>query len=156
MKRGQVAAMSGARSIVDEVDPAEACRLLESDPDTALIDVRTRAEWTFTGLPDLSELGRPVWPVEWVAFPSMARNPEFADELTARMEGKPPARLFFICRSGSRSMAAAQLVAAILAEQGIAAHCTNVAEGFEGDLDQDGHRGRVNGWKERGLPWRQN
>lgn len=147
--------MSGDRPIVDEVDPAEACRLLESDPDTALIDVRTRAEWAFIGLPDLSALGRQLWPVEWVAFPSMARNPEFVRELAARMDGKPPARLFFICRSGSRSMAAAQLVAATLAEQGVAAHCTNVGEGFEGDLDQDGHRGRVNGWKVRGLPWRQ-
>ena len=148
--------MSGDRPIVDEVDPAEACRLLESDPDTALIDVRTRAEWAFIGLPDLSALGRPVWPVEWVAFPSMARNPEFVSELAARMDGKRPPRLFFICRSGNRAMAAAQLVAATLAEQGVAAHCTNVAEGFEGDLDQDGRRGGVNGWKARGLPWRQN
>ena len=148
--------MSEDRPIVDEVGPAEACRLLESDPDTALVDVRTRAEWAFIGMPDLSALGRPFWPVEWVAFPSMARNPEFVSELTARMGGKPPARLFFICRSGNRSMAAAQLMATTLAGQGISAHCTNVAEGFEGDLDQDGHRGGVNGWKARGLPWRQN
>ncbi|MEM7686023.1 MAG: rhodanese-like domain-containing protein, partial [Pseudomonadota bacterium] len=34
-------------------------------------------------------------------------------------------------------------------------HCTNVAEGFEGDLDADGHRGTINGWKAHGLPWRQ-
>jgi rhodanese-related sulfurtransferase len=148
--------MSGDGPIIDEVGPVEACRLLESDPDTALVDVRTRAEWAFIGLPDLSAPGRPLWPVEWVAFPSMARNPEFVSELVARMDGKPPARLFFICRSGSRSMAAAQLMAATLAEQGVAAHCTNVAEGFEGDLDQDSHRSQVNGWKARGLPWRQN
>jgi rhodanese-related sulfurtransferase len=148
--------MSGERPIIDEVDPAEAYRLLESDPATALIDVRTRAELAFVGLPDLSALDRPLWPVEWVAFPSMARNPAFVDELTALMDGQPPARLFFICRSGSRSMAAAQAVAATLAGQGVAAHCTNVAEGFEGDLDQGGHRGRTNGWKARGLPWRQN
>ena len=48
------------------------------------------------------------------------------------------------------------MVAAVLAEQGVAAHCTNVAEGFEGDLDQGGHRGGLGGWKARGLPWRQN
>ena len=148
--------MSGDRPIVDEVDPAEAYRLLESEPETALIDVRTQAEWAFVGVPDLSALGRPFWPIEWVAFPSMAQNPAFIDELAARTDGKRPARVFFICRSGTRSMAAAQLVAAALAEQGVAAHCTNVAEGFEGDLDRDGHRGRVNGWKMRGLPWRQN
>ncbi|MFQ5565575.1 MAG: rhodanese-like domain-containing protein [Paracoccaceae bacterium] len=148
--------MSGDRPIVDEVDPAEAYRILESIPEAALIDVRTRAEWAFVGLPDLSALGRPLWPIEWVAFPSMARNPAFVDELAARMDGKLPARALFICRSGNRSMAAAQFVAAALAKQGLAAHCTNVAEGFEGDLDADGHRGRVNGWKVRGLPWRQN
>ena len=148
--------MSEDRPIIDEVDPAEAYRLLECDPETALIDVRTRAEWAFVGLPDLSVLGRPVWPIEWVAFPNMARNPAFVDELTAQMGGKLPSRLFFICRSGARSMAAAQTVAATLAEQGVTAHCTNVAEGFEGDLDQLGHRGLASGWKARGLPWRQN
>ena len=147
--------MSGDRPIIDEVDPAEAYTLLETDPDTVLIDVRTRAEWAFVGLPDLSALGHSLWPVEWLAFPSMAQNPEFLGDLAARMGDKPPSRLLFICRSGSRSMAAAQLVATALAEQGMAAHCTNVAEGFEGDLDQGGHRGGVNGWKARGLPWRQ-
>jgi rhodanese-related sulfurtransferase len=148
--------MSAEPPIIDEVGPAEAYRLLESDPDTALIDVRTRAEWAFVGLPDLSMLDRPVWPIEWVAFPGMARNPAFIDEWTARTGGRTPARLFFICRSGSRSMAAAQAVAAVLGAQGVAAHCTNVAEGFEGDIDQNGHRGRANGGKARGLPWRQN
>ncbi|HUS55990.1 MAG TPA: rhodanese-like domain-containing protein [Thermohalobaculum sp.] len=147
--------MSEDRSIIDEVDPAEAYRLLESDPETALIDVRTLAEWAFVGLPDLSALDRQVWPIEWVAYPNMARNPAFVDELMARVGGKPPSRLLFICRSGARSMAAAQKVAETLAEQGMAAHCTNVAEGFEGDLDQNGHRGRAGGWKARGLPWRQ-
>jgi rhodanese-related sulfurtransferase len=148
--------MSGAQPIVDEVNPAEAYRLLESDPETALIDVRTRAEWAFVGLPDLSALDRPVWPIEWVAFPDMARNSAFVDQLMSQTGGKLPTQLLFICRSGGRSMAAAQTVAATLAGQGVAAHCTNVAEGFEGDLDQDGHRGRANGWKARGLPWRQN
>jgi rhodanese-related sulfurtransferase len=152
----RVVSMSGERPIIDEVDPAEAYRLLEAHPASALIDVRTRAEWAFVGLPDLSVIGRPLWPIEWVAFPSMAQNPDFGGELTARMDGVTPERMFFICRSGSRSMAAAQAVAGALGSDGIEAHCTNVAEGFEGDLDQDGHRGSVNGWKMRGLPWRQN
>lgn len=148
--------MSGNLPTVDEVDPVEACKLLESDSGAVLIDVRTQAEWAFVGLPDLSASGCPLWPIEWVAYPDMARNPRFASVLAARLDGKLPARLFFICRSGVRSMAAAQSVATSLAEQGTAVHCTNVAEGFEGDLDQNGHRGRVNGWKMRGLPWRQN
>jgi len=31
----------------------------------------------------------------------------------------------------------------------------NVADGFEGPVDQEGHRGTVAGWKADGLPWRQ-
>lgn len=148
--------MSAAGPIVDEVDPVTAYQLLESRPDIALVDVRTRAEWAFVGVPDLGATGRPLWMVEWVTFPGQAQNTNFLDELAEHMGESPPGRLLFICRSGSRSMAAARAVAAALAGQGVAAHCTNVAEGFEGDLDAEGHRGSVNGWKTRGLPWRQN
>lgn len=141
---------------VDEVDPATAYQLLESNPGTALVDVRTRAEWAFVGLPDLSEIGREVLPVEWVGFPTMTQNPAFLDELEARLGGRMPDRLFFICRSGQRSMAAAEAVAAGWGDRERPVHCTNIAEGFEGVLDAEGHRGRLNGWKARGLPWRQN
>jgi rhodanese-related sulfurtransferase len=143
--------MLGERAIIDEVDPAQAYQILESDPDAVLVDVRTRAEWAFVGMPDLAALDRPVWAVEWVSFPSMTRNPGFLDDVANRLGDRPSGRLFFLCRSGARSMAAAQAVA----QAGLGAHCTNVAEGFEGDLDEAGHRGRRNGWKVRGLPWRQ-
>ena len=33
------------------------------------------------------------------------------------------------------------------------AKCYNLAEGFEGDHDAQGHRGKVGGWKHAGLPW---
>jgi rhodanese-related sulfurtransferase len=58
--------------------------------------------------------------------------------------------LFFICRSGSRSLAAAKAMAAI----GYRA-CHNVAPGFEGPLDDERHRGALGGWKAAGLPWQQ-
>jgi rhodanese-related sulfurtransferase len=147
--------MQAVRPIVDEVDPAAAYRLLETDSATALIDVRTRAEWAFVGVPDLSGTSRPLWLVEWARFPAMNQNPAFLEELGTQMGESVPRRLLFLCRSGARSMAAAQAVAASLAERGIEVHCSNVAEGFEGDLDAEGHRGRKNGWKARGLPWRQ-
>lgn len=144
---------------VGEVDPKEAYTILADDPETRLVDVRTRAEWAFVGLPDLTGLGKQVWPVEWASFPAMAQNPAFIEEVEALAErdgGAMPKRLLFICRSGARSMAAAQAVAAAHAGSGAPLECLNVAEGFEGDLDAEGHRGRVNGWKVRGLPWRQN
>ena len=142
-------------SIVDELGPQESYTLLTELPSSALVDVRTRAEWAFVGVPDIAELGRPFWPVEWVSFPDMRPTTDFVDRLTAQAGGTLPERLFFICRSGARSMAAAHAVANAMQAKGQAMHCTNVAEGFEGDLDAKGHRGSRNGWKVRGLPWRQ-
>ena len=34
-------------------------------------------------------------------------------------------------------------------------HAYNISGGFEGDVDQERHRGNRNGWKASGLPWRQ-
>lgn len=147
--------MVEVRPIVDEVEPVTAYRLLDSTRDSALVDVRSRAEWTFVGVPDIAATGRPLLLIEWARFPGMARNAAFLDELAASMRSGLPARLFFLCRSGTRSMAAARAVADGFAAQGVWLHCTNIAEGFEGDLDSDGHRGTLNGWKVRGLPWRQ-
>lgn len=142
-------------SSVDELSPPDAHAALTADPSSILVDVRTRAEWTFTGMPDLSALGKDVLPVEWASFPSMAPNPRFYDEVLSKAGGRLPGRLFFICRSGGRSMAAARAVAAESAARGHPVHCTNVAEGFEGDLDDAQHRNTRNGWKVHGLPWRQ-
>ena len=58
------------------------------------------------------------------------------------------APIYCICRSGARSASAASA----LTEAGFS-NCFNVAEGFEGDLDDSRHRGQANGWKARGLPW---
>ena len=142
-------------STVDELPPPDVHAALTDDPSSMLVDVRTRAEWTFTGMPDLSGLGKDVIAVEWVQFPTMAPNPRFYDEVLSQAGGTLPDRLFFICRSGARSMAAARAVAAESAARGQPVHCTNVAEGFEGELDDRHHRGTRNGWKVHGLPWRQ-
>ena len=93
---------------VDELAPLEVFQKLESSPSAVLIDVRTRAEWSFVGLPDLGALGRELWPIEWQSFPSKAQNPDFLAEIGTRLQRGVPERLFFICRSGARSMAAAE------------------------------------------------
>lgn len=105
------------------------------------------------GIPDIRDLGKLFWTVEWVGFPTMTPNMQFVDHLMDQAGGALPSRLFFICRSGARSMAAAEAVANAMQAMGQPVHCTNVAEGFEGDLDAEGHRGFMNGWKARGLPW---
>ena len=32
---------------------------------------------------------------------------------------------------------------------------SHVASGFEGDLDENDHRGNLNGWRHDGMPWSQ-
>jgi len=59
-------------------------------------------------------------------------------------------------RSGARSMQAARVMAAELSASGGRGECVNVAEGFEGDLGPERHRGTIGGWKAAGLPWKQN
>jgi len=132
-----------------DLSPKEAWTLLESDASAVLIDVRTRAEWTYVGVPDLSPLNKRTVFIEWQEFPGGTRNQEFGAQVEDLELGKDTP-LLFLCRSGARSAAAATL----MTEKGYA-RCYNVAEGFEGDPDDARHRGSVNGWKVRGLPWMQ-
>lgn len=136
-----------------DVDPAEAWASLASDPRSVLVDVRTRAEWSFVGLPTLASLGKQPITLEWAIFPSMSANPDFVEVLDHALSqagfGKET-RIFFLCRSGHRSRFAAAAMTAV----GWTG-CFNITEGFEGGLDGEAHRGRVAGWKARGLPWSQ-
>ncbi|MFV0464044.1 MAG: rhodanese-like domain-containing protein [Nostocoides sp.] len=131
-----------------DVSPADAYAALQHDPTAVLIDVRTKPEWAYVGVPDLDILGKPVHLIEWSGYPDGAHNEGFIAELAEAGVGQD-APLYFICRSGVRSAAAA--AAATAAGFGPA---YNVIGGFEGDLDPAGHRG-VGGWKSAGLPWRQ-
>lgn len=142
-------AKSSATDYAGDVTPQQAFDALKRDAKAALVDVRTQAEWSFVGLPDLRAAGRQPVLVEWQTYPAMARNPDFAAELArAGIEKGQP--LYFLCRSGARSRAAAIAMTAL-------GHgpCYNVAGGFEGNRDSDGHRGTVEGWKAAGCPWRQ-
>ena len=146
---------TGSSPLVGEVNPEEAWRILSSDRNARLVDVRTRAEWSFVGVPDTGKLGsRPEF-VEWSAFPDMSRNTAFAAEVEEVIGLDNPGPILFICRSGARSLSAAHAVAEHYADKGIEVTCINVAEGFDGDLAASGHRGSHNGWKARGLAWRQ-
>jgi rhodanese-related sulfurtransferase len=136
-----------------DVSIAEGWDILNSDPRAQLVDVRTSAEWTFVGLPDLASLQREVHCVEWQSYPQMSVNPDFATtvaETVRRAGGDEGTPLLFLCRSGARSRAAA-----IAMTRAGFTRAYNVAGGFEGDLDANRHRGTNNGWKAEGLPWRQ-
>lgn len=131
-----------------DLAPQQAWDLLASNPDAVLVDVRTGAEWQWVGAPDLSGLGRRAVGIEWVTSAGEP-NQRFVEQL-GEAGVEPEAPVLFLCRSGGRSAAAAQVATAA----GYRA-AYNVAEGFEGDPDANGHRGTVNGWKVAGLAWRQ-
>ncbi|HDZ73632.1 MAG TPA: rhodanese-like domain-containing protein [Aurantimonas coralicida] len=137
-----------------DVSPGECWSALAEKPDALLVDVRSTAEWAYVGLPMLSSLGKTPLLVEWQSFPSMAVDPAFAEKLADQVKkagGTPVSPIFFLCRSGVRSIAGAVALTAHGFE-----NCFNVLGGFEGPPDAEGHRGRKAGWKAEGLPWAQN
>ena len=132
-----------------DLTPHQAMELLIERSDAVLVDVRTRAEWSYVGVPDLAPIGKQAVLVEWLGFPDFKPNPAFLDELSgAGVRAGAP--VVFLCRSGVRSVAAAK--AATAAGLGPA---YNVLDGFEGPPDARKHRGASAGWKAAGLPWTQ-
>ncbi|APH59739.1 Sulfide dehydrogenase precursor [Granulibacter bethesdensis] len=135
--------------MVDNVPVVDAWSALKTDPEARLVDVRTDVEWVFVGIPDLSSIRQKPALINWQVYPQMQVNPRFVDEL--RQAGLTPEHhIYFLCRSGARSMAAA-----IAAREAGYEHVYNIAEGFEGPVDANGHRGVAAGWKAEGLPWQQ-
>jgi len=147
---GAASSQQGTSSYAGDVSPRGAWSQLAEDRGALLIDVRTEAEWNFVGIPDLSSLEKKALLVEWQHFPS-APNTAFELQAKAALERagyRKGAPVFFLCRSGARSRAAAIALTA----EGYGP-CFNISEGFEGALDAGGHRGVQGGWKASGLPW---
>ena len=128
--------------------PTDTYAALAADERAVLVDVRTAAEWTYVGLPDLAPIGKQVVTIEWQHYPAGTLNAAFVDDLVEAgvAPGQP---VYFLCRSGVRSKHAAE--AATAAGLGPA---YNILDGFEGPQDAHHHRS-VAGWKVDGLPWRQ-
>lgn len=124
-----------------ELTPEETWTLLQGHPRARLIDVRTASEREFVGrVPEAIE-------IEFKFFPGWQKNAAFVEQVKQRTS--PGDLLLFLCRSAHRSHEAAQLLTA----EGYGP-CFNILEGFEGDKNPEGRR-LVNGWKVRGLPWKQ-
>ncbi len=120
--------------------PMEAYRVLQESVQAQLVDVRSRAELDWVGrIPGATE-------IELRSYPNMQPNPHFLNQLTESVDKTLP--VLFICRSGARSNQAA-----MIASQADFTDCYNILEGFEGDKDENGHRGKDSGWKAAGLPW---
>jgi rhodanese-related sulfurtransferase len=120
--------------------PKEASEIWQLAPGAKLVDVRTRAEWDWVGrIPGAIE-------IEWMGYPGNRPNPDFLAQLKQQVDRE--SLIMFICRSGVRSHHSA----ALATEAGYTT-CYNILEGFEGDKDTSGHRGKMGGWRHAGLPW---
>ena len=121
---------------------------MNENPVAVLIDVRTRAEHKYVGFPDNSIL------IPWFDEPDLESDPDtfyesVLDALSDRNDAKDT-ELILICRSGFRSNEALKC----LQSKGFTC-VSHVASGFEGDLDENDHRGNLNGWRNDGMPWSQ-
>ena len=140
----------------------EAYEMARKDSSNLLfIDIRTRAEATYIGLPSLIDANIPLsrtgnfeqWDEKKNTF-KLVRNTEFIRQINEALEKKglnKDSPIVLICRSGSRSAKAAR----ILHISGFK-NVYSVTDGFEGDKMRTGpYKGQrlVNGWKNNDLPW---
>jgi rhodanese-related sulfurtransferase len=124
------------------------------------IDVRTRAEVAFLGMPTVADANIPYmvpdfeqWDAKKNNF-KMQPNSAFTmhlQELVTKRGLTKDSPIFLMCRSGNRSAKAANLLRLAGYTQ-----VYTVTDGFEGDKAKHGpNKGQrvVNGWKNEGLPW---
>ena len=128
--------------------PKMAVERLNENLEAVLIDVRTKAEHKYVGYPENSIL------IPWFDEPDLESNPDaFYESVLALLSERTDVlgtELILICRSGFRSNEALKC----LQSKGFTC-VSHVASGFEGDLDENDHRGNLNGWRHDGMPWMQ-
>ncbi len=133
---------------ISSITPPEAWQILNDESNAIVLDVRSKVEFDYVGHP-LHAVH-----VAWKEYPDWTENPNFVDEVKAALRergGDDSSRpVLAICRSGVRSLAAAKALSAAGYER-----LYNVEEGFEGDKNDEAHRGTINGWRRHGLPWEQ-
>ena len=128
------------------LDSLETWAFLKEYPEARLIDIRSSMEFLFIGHPTNSIH------IAWMEDPDWEINPNFIKEINqiqkASTNNNCP--IVMICRSGNRSeKAGIQLLEAGLT------NIYHVTDGFEGDRDDNNHRGTLNGWRFHELPWEQ-
>jgi len=124
--------------------PQEAWDLLQSQPDALFIDVRMEIESLYVGHPPGTHN------IPWYEYPDLTPDPPAFVAAVEREAGRKDRAVVLLCRSGKRSTDAA-----LALEAAGFTDVINVVHGFEGELDGQFHRSRINGWRHDGLPWEQ-
>lgn len=133
------AARRDGLSFAGQLTPPDAWAAIQSGR-AVLLDVRTPEERAYVGRVEGS------LHIAWATGTAQIRNPRFVREVESKL-GRDKT-ILLLCRSGKRSRAAAEALAAAGFDQ-----VFNVTEGFEGEIDPEGHRGGSGGWRFHGLPW---
>jgi len=138
-------------SQVKTLNPRQAWQLMEDNPRAVLVDVRSNMEFLFVGHP------KGAVHIPWIDEPDWEINPHFLRQVRELMLGgiicdtdEGCAPILLICRSGKRSLEAGKLLV-----ENRFRDVFNIAEGFEGELDDEHHRSSIGGWRFEGLPWEQ-
>ena len=138
-------------SEVKTIPARQAWEIIQQEPKSLLLDVRSHMEFLF--------IGHPVGAINipWIDEPDWNINPHFVREVRRLMLGGLAhdgsghnVPVLLICRSGKRSREAGEL----LLKSGFT-NVYNIGEGFEGELDEHHHRSTLGGWRFEGLPWEQ-
>lgn len=131
-------------TMIQRLTPPEAHAALAADSAAILLDVRDPLEFNL--------IGHPIGAVNipWKFAPGWTPNPDFLAQVRQHIPN-PETPVYVLCRSGQRSWDAANALAAAGYTR-----LANIEEGFEGKLNADKHRSRVDGWRFHGLPWEQN
>ena len=129
--------------MIENLTPQQSWELMQANPDAVLIDVRTKVEHDFVGRP-LNAVH-----VSWKEAPEWQLNPDFIDQVRQAVNDTT-SPVLLLCRSGVRSLAAAEVL-----QQAGFTHLVNILDGFEGNLDDNKHRGNLGGWRYSQLPWEQ-
>ena len=111
---------------------------LEAEPNSVLLDVRTKEEWTTIGKPDGDKIGLKTYFLSIQFGNEMIFNENFIQEFK-NLAINQDKNILIICRSGTRS----QFVAELLTKENY--RCVNISDGFEGNQENIG-------WKEYDLP----
>ena len=108
----------------------EAFEFLSKKVNSHLIDTRSNLEWKTTGVPDLTSINKETYLVNWGPVLDQNFFEQYKEFLLIKFNKND--NLFFICRSGSRSLMASQIAIKFGFKNSF-----NLYEGFDNDSDQN-------------------
>ena len=112
---------------------------LMAEPNSVLLDVRTKEEWETIGKPNGEKIGLKTYFLQIQFGEERIFNENFIQEFK-NLAINQDKNIMVICRSGTRSQFVAELL-----NQKENYTCINISDGFEGNQENVG-------WKRCGLP----